>query len=96
MARGLTGTIGLVLLALSIVFAFFIILSGVNDRSPLSKTYFLEADTSGIPGARDTTRWTYFYFCGDGNRDCGSPRPAPAFGRAWDGDASGVPDSLIG
>ena len=96
MARGITGTLGLALLALSIVFAFFIILSGINDRSPLSKTYFLQADTSGIQGARDMTQWTYFYFCGEGNRDCGHARPAPAFGKAWGSNANGAPDSLIG
>lgn len=96
MARGITAIVGLILLALSIVFAFFIILSGVTDRSPLTKTYFLQADTSGISGARDTTQWTYLYFCGEDNRDCGSARPAPAFGKAWDGNANEAPDSLTG
>lgn len=96
MARGITGALGLALLALSIVFAFFIILPGVTDRSPLNKTYFLQADTNGIQGARDTTQWTYFYFCGENNRDCGNARPAPAFGKAWDSNANGAPDSLIG
>lgn len=78
------------------MFLWFIILSGVTDRSPLSKTYFLRADTSGITGARDVTQWTYFFFCGRDNHDCGHPRPAPALGKAWDGRASNVPADLIG
>ncbi|RXG45471.1 hypothetical protein VDGE_02782 [Verticillium dahliae] len=90
------GTAGLILLSGSLVLIFFVILSGVANTSPLNKTYFLEADTSGISGARDVTRWTYFYFCGDNNRDCSNPRAAPAFGRAWDGNAANVPDGLIG
>ncbi|SPO00242.1 related to FMP45 Cell cortex protein involved in sporulation [Cephalotrichum gorgonifer] len=95
MARAITSLLGLTLLGLSIVFAFFIILSGVTDHTPLNKTYFLEADTSGIHGAKDLTRWTYLRFCGDGNHDCTKSRPAPAFGKAWDANAN-APSQLVG
>jgi hypothetical protein len=87
---------GLVLLGTSLLFLFFIILSGVANVRPFNRTYFLQADTDGIPGARPITRWTYFYFCGPENAHCGTPRPAPAFGRAWDGDAASVPEQLMG
>ncbi|KEY65238.1 hypothetical protein S7711_08776 [Stachybotrys chartarum IBT 7711] len=94
--NGIFGLVGLILTATSILFLFFIILGGVTGTSPLDNTYFLQADTSGITGARPVTRWNYFYFCGSGNRDCGPARAAPAFGRAWDGNADNVPSSLIG
>jgi hypothetical protein len=94
--NAILGTAALFLISVSLMFLWFIILSGVTDRSPLSKTYFLRADTSGITGARDVTQWTYFFFCGRGNNDCGHPRPAPALGKAWDGRASNVPADLIG
>jgi len=87
---------GLILTAASIVLLFFIILPGVSHSSPLKQTYFLRADTSGITGARDVTQWTYFYFCGEGNRDCGKARPAPAFGKAWSSHPSNAPHQLVG
>ncbi|KAH7176542.1 SUR7/PalI family-domain-containing protein [Dactylonectria macrodidyma] len=90
------GLAGLVLTAASIVLLFFIILPGVTNTAPLRLTYFLRADTDGITGARDTTQWTFFYFCGLNNKDCGRARPAPAFGRAWDSNADNVPSQLIG
>lgn len=86
----------LILIAGSLVLLFFTILAGVTDTTPLNKTYFLRADTSGITGARSVTQWTYFYFCGEGNNDCSSARPAPAFGKAWAGGASNAPEDIIG
>lgn len=96
MARGLPGILGLALLALSIVFVLFIILAGVTRDQPLDRTYFLEADTSGIQGARDVTRWTFLHFCGKDNTDCSGSRPAPAFGRAWSAGARDAPEGLVG
>lgn len=75
---------------------FFVILGGVKGTTPLDKTYFLEADTSGISGARATSRWTYFYVCGPDNKDCGAAVPALPFGAAWGKNATGVPDALFG
>jgi hypothetical protein len=86
----------MIFLAASIVLLFFTILPGVSNTSPLRQTYFLRADTSGITGARDVTQWTYFYFCGENNADCGKARPAPAFGKAWAADADNVPEGLGG
>jgi hypothetical protein len=97
MARNVPlGIVGIILLSGSLLFLWFVILSGVTTHTPLDKIYFLRADTSGITGARPITQWTYFFFCGPGNRDCGPPRPAPAFGKAWDGHAANVPGALIG
>lgn len=73
------------------------ILSAVRDAAPLNNTYFLEADTTGITGARDgLTRWTYFYYCDDRNAGCWGPWPAPAFGWAWGRDPANVPSGLAG
>lgn len=75
---------------------FFIVLSGVSDVTPLNKTYFLQADTSGIEGARPVSQWTYFYVCGSGNQNCGSPIPALPFGAAWVGGGRGTPTDILG
>lgn len=93
---GIMGTVSLILIAGALVLMFFVILSGVTDTTPLNKTYFLRADTSSIPGARAISQWTYFYVCGEGNTNCGSPVPALPFGYAWVGDSTGVPASLLG
>ncbi|KAF7546247.1 hypothetical protein G7046_g9356 [Stylonectria norvegica] len=94
--NGPLGIAGIVLLAGSLVMMFFIILSGVSNSTPLNKTYFLQADTSGITGARDVTQWTYFKFCGLGNSNCSGAKPAPPFGKAWGSNASNVPNGLFG
>eukprot|EP00918_Siedleckia_nematoides_P108291 GHVU01236342.1.p1 GENE.GHVU01236342.1~~GHVU01236342.1.p1 ORF type:complete len:258 (+),score=19.27 GHVU01236342.1:162-935(+) len=94
--RGSLGFVSWVLIATSILFLFFVVLSGVTGTTPLNKTYFLQADTSGISGARPTSQWTYFYVCGAGNSDCGDAVPALPFGDAWGSGATGVPDALFG
>lgn len=75
---------------------FFVILSGTTKTSPLSETYFLRADTSGITGARDISQWTYFYICSPGNVYCTQASPAMPFGHAWANHPSGVPSGLDG
>lgn len=95
-ARPIIGGLGFLLLSTSLLFLFFIILSAVRDNTPLNRTYFLEADTSGITGARDTSRWTYFYICNEQNLDCWGPWPAPAFGWAWSANPDNAPEELIG
>jgi len=94
--RGATGIVSLILIAASLLFLFFIVLSGVSNKTPFNKTYFLQADTSGITGARPVSRWTFFYVCGDNNQDCGKPVPALPFGYAWVGGGSGAPAKLLG
>lgn len=84
------------LLAVSLLFLWFVILSGVKDASPLRQTYFLRADTSDIEGARPITQWTYFMICGKDNTDCGPARPGLPLGDAWASNARGAPSDLIG
>ncbi|KAK5656358.1 hypothetical protein OQA88_4738 [Cercophora sp. LCS_1] len=88
--------ISMIFLAASLVMLWFVILSGLTNTSPLNKTYFLRANTAGITGARPITQWTYFFICGDGNRDCGSAHPALPIGYAWDSDPSNAPEELVG
>ncbi|KAH8686090.1 putative SUR7 family protein FMP45 [Tricladium varicosporioides] len=94
--RGAMGTASLILIAGSLVLMFFVVLSGVKNTTPLNKTYFLRADTSNINGARPVSQWTYFYVCGQGNQNCGSPIPDLPFGSAWVGGGSGAPMDLVG
>jgi hypothetical protein len=90
------GVTSLILIAGSIVLIFFVVLSGVTDSTPLNKTYFMQADTSTIAGARTTSQWTYFYVCGEGNTNCGKPVPDLPFGYAWVGQSTGAPEHLVG
>lgn len=43
---------------------FFILLAGAVDGFPVNRWYFLQADTSNIPGAPALSRWTYWNVCG--------------------------------
>lgn len=83
-------------MGVSLLFLFFIILAGVTTVTPFGKTYFLQADTSGIDGARSVSQWTYFYVCGEGNTDCGKAKAALPLGYAWNSDASNVPAGIAG
>jgi len=94
--RGGLGIVSLILLAAALLFMFFVVLAGVSDVTPLNKTYFLQADTSAIPGARPVSQWTYFYVCGSGNTNCGKPVPALPIGYAWVGNSAGAPTSMVG
>ncbi|CAK7223687.1 Eisosomes component [Sporothrix curviconia] len=90
------GLAAALMLATSILLLFFVILGGVTNNTPLNKTYFLQADTTGIEGAHDITQWTYLYSCGPNNEQCGSAHPAMPFGKVWAPSASGAPPALIG
>lgn len=91
------GVGSLILIAASIMFMFFVVLSGVTNSVPLSNTWFLQADTSTIPGAhRSTSQWTFWFVCGANNRDCGAPVPALPIGYAWVDGSAGAPEALVG
>jgi hypothetical protein len=91
------GFLSLILIATSLLFMFFVVLSGVTNSTPLSKTWFLQADTSHIPGSgRAISQWTYFFVCGANNRDCGSPVAGLPIGYAWVGGTAGAPPLLVG
>lgn len=77
---------------------FFNILCGASTSSVLGEFYWLEAGTSGIPGAHSTTRWTNYNSCGvrnGRNYDCTSSSAAyPMSPRANFGTDTGVPSGL--
>lgn len=77
---------------------FFTILCGASTGSVLGKWYWLQADTSGIPGANSITRWTSYTSCGVNNGrnfDCSSSQAAyPMSPVANFGTTDGVPDGL--
>lgn len=82
--EGLFPFISLILVAGGVLFMFFILLAGAVDGFPVNRWYFLEADTSNIPGAPPLSRWTYWNVCGvDGARtacgDANHEKVHPAF-----------------
>jgi SUR7/PalI family len=46
------------------VLLFFILLGGTKESTPLNEFYWLQADTSHIPGAPAESRWTLYGVCG--------------------------------
>jgi hypothetical protein len=81
---------------------FFTILTGAVNSAPLDRFYFLEASTSGITGARNPSRWTFFAICGADpttghNANCGAVVPALPFDPPRNfGTQNGVPQQFIG
>lgn len=59
-ARPLLGLISLVFVAGAILLHFLVLLAGAVNGRPVNTIYFLEADTSAIPGAPSTSRWTFW------------------------------------
>jgi hypothetical protein len=59
------------------------VLAGAVGGTPLDMVYFLQADTSGIPGAMSQSRWTLWNICGVSanglNTNCGPVKPAYPF-----------------
>ena len=81
---------------------FLILLAGAVNHNPVNQFYFLQADTSGIPGAPTTSRWTYWNVCPlgpNGRNDCGTVHPAfpldpPSTGNF--GTTTDVPSQFLG
>lgn len=92
----------LLLVAGGIVMQFFTILSGAVNSAPLNQFYFLEATTSGIPNARNPSRWTFFAVCGRDpstghNTNCGAVVPALPFDPPRNfGTTENVPEQFVG
>lgn len=91
----------LILVAGALLLMLFIVLAGAIDAAPVNKWYFLEATTSGIPGAPALTRWTYWNSCGvtnglDGSCAIHAAYPLdPPSGRTF-GTTEGVPPQFVG
>ncbi|TKX19054.1 SUR7-like protein [Elsinoe australis] len=99
-ARPLVGLLALAFLAGGVVLQFFVILSGTSAGTPTDLTYFLQASTNGISGARNPSRWTYWGICSaDGSRnvDCGALVPAHPFDPPSNfGTESNIPQQFVG
>lgn len=101
-ARPVLALASLVLLAGGVVLQFFTILTGAVNKFPLNLFYFLEASTSGIPDARDPSRWTFFAICGSDpstghNDNCGNVVPALPFDPPRNfGTQQNIPEQFIG
>ncbi|KAK9455105.1 SUR7/PalI family-domain-containing protein [Dipodascopsis uninucleata] len=78
---------------------YLVMLAGTKDHNPLNRTFYLEADTSGISGAPSLTRWTLWNRCSVQNgisSDCTSNKAAYPFKPSQNfGTTSGVPSTLI-
>ncbi|KAJ9608402.1 Eisosomes component [Cladophialophora chaetospira] len=98
--NGIFGLASLILVAAGLLFMFFIVLAGAIDKSPISKFYFLEANTGRIPGAPPVSRWTYWNICNGagGSNRCPSVHPAfpldPSSHRNF-GTRQGVPRNFV-
>ncbi len=96
------GLAALVLVAGGIVMQIFTILSGAINSAPINQFYFLEAATSGIPDARNPSRWTFFAICGRDpasghNANCGAVVPALPFDPPRNfGTTENVPEQFVG
>lgn len=95
--------LSLILTAGAIVLILLTFLAGAVSSSATNKVYFLQVDTSRIPGAPSTTRWTFWNLCDSavssavGN--CDGVHPAfpldPPSGRNF-GTTEGVPQQFVG
>ena len=77
------------------------LLAGGISAFPVSLIYFLEADTSAVPGAPALSTWTLYSLCGatsaDQTVDCKPPSPAFPFDPQSNfGTTEGVPEAFLG
>ncbi len=77
----------------------FIVLSGGTEHRPFNRWYWLEADTSSIAGAPDTTRWTTYNYCDATtgiNTDCSHRKAGFPFSPKDNfGTTDGVPSPFV-
>lgn len=95
------GLLGLFFTAGACLLIFLTLLAGTRNVSPLDNIYFMQTDTSNIPGAPDTSRWTFWNVCGvkNGRNDCGKVHPDfpfdPPGGSNFDTEQN-IPKAFIG
>ena len=73
------GFASLILIGASCLFILFLLLGGGIDHSPFGKFYFIQADTAGIAGAPDVSRWTLWSVCGVKNGINACPKVKAAY-----------------
>lgn len=96
------GLLGLFFTASALLLMFLTFLGGARNSNPLNQIYFLQVDTSRIPGAPALSRWTYWNLCAvndHGKSECGTNYPAypfdPPSHRTF-GTTEGIPKDFIG
>jgi len=67
MARTIFPLLSLLLTAGACLLIFLVLLAGAVDGFPVNQVYFIEVETSGIPGAKPISRWTPWNICGNSN-----------------------------
>lgn len=87
------------LLAGTTLLLILVVMSGSTDSFPINRFYWVQADTSNIPNAPSTSRWTFWGVCElgrDGNNNCPSLGPAYPFSPVDNfGSNSNVPSSFV-
>ena len=91
--------VSLILIMGALLLMLLTILGGSIGKNPTNQFYYLEADTSNIPGAAALTRWTTWNACGvtEGRNVCPGVHPAYAFDPPRNfGTDEGVPPQFLG
>ncbi|KAL1975528.1 hypothetical protein VTN31DRAFT_3920 [Thermomyces dupontii] len=98
--RPIMGILALFFTAGAVLLMFLTLLGGATNHTPLDNIYFLQVNTSNIPGAPASSRWTFWQLCAvrDGRSKCGSSHPnfpfAPPDSRNFDTDVN-IPEEFI-
>ncbi|KAK0510160.1 hypothetical protein JMJ35_007554 [Cladonia borealis] len=93
------GFVSLVLIAGALLLTLLILIGGAVNKNPTNQFYFLQAATTGIPGAAPTTRWTFWNACSVTNGRNACPKVHPAYPLDPPknfGSTTGVPPQFIG
>ncbi|ANB14323.1 Fmp45p [Sugiyamaella lignohabitans] len=96
--RAFFGPLWIIFTAGAALLLFFIVLGGSRNSTPLNEFFWLEADTSKVPGAPSLTRWTFYGICHvvDGrNANCTSNKADFGFDPIHTfGTHTGLPDDF--
>ncbi|EAW11552.1 SUR7/PalI family protein [Aspergillus clavatus NRRL 1] len=101
-SRAGLGLLGLFFTASALLLMFLAFLGGARNSNPLNRIYWLQADTSNIPGAPALSRWTYWNLCAvndKGHNACGKsyadyPFDPPSHRNF--GTTTNIPSAFIG
>ncbi|GKZ83284.1 hypothetical protein CBS63078_1944 [Aspergillus niger] len=102
LSRVAMGFLGLFFTAGALLLMFLTLLGGARNSRPLNEIFFLQVDTSNIPGAPSLSRWTFWEICAvtaNGKNLCGSSYPDfpfdPPSHRNFD-TTQNIPSAFIG
>ncbi|KKK18314.1 cortical patch protein [Aspergillus rambellii] len=102
LTRATLGFLGLFFTASALLLMFLTLLGGARNSNPLNVIYFLQTDTSNIPGAPSLSRWTFWNLCAvnsNGKSECGKSHPDfpfdPPSPRNFD-TTTNIPSAFIG